>query len=74
VSPPWIGKPAESARALVRDLEIAHAQRDRALDALEHMHRIITETGGYMAHEDQARLFEARALLEEHGRGRQRNG
>lgn len=49
-------------------LELAWAQRDRAVIALEHLEAVVTRIGGYMTPEDQATLREARATLAEHGR------
>lgn len=52
----------------VRLLEERTAQLERALDVLARVERIVTATGGYMSSENQAALFEARALLAEAGR------
>ena len=35
-----------------------------ALDALRHLVRILTEIGGYMTHEDQQALAEAKRIVE----------
>lgn len=48
--------------------EVRAAERDRALDLLSRLERIVTRTGGYMAPEDQDALREARAMLVEHER------
>lgn len=55
-------------RPTPRDLEVAGAHLERALVALGHLERILTKIGGYLEHRDQAALFEARAVLAEHGR------
>lgn len=57
-----------SAPANEDALAVRTAERDGALDALAHLERILTATGGYMTPEDQARLREARTLLVAHGR------
>lgn len=59
---------ATDAESAAREREVQAAHLARALTALEHMERIITKTGGYMAPGDQAALFEARAVLAEHGK------
>lgn len=53
---------------LARDLEMAGAHLARALTALGHLERVLTSIGGYLEHGDQAALFEARAVLAEHGK------
>lgn len=58
--------PDTETAARERELQAAHLAR--ALTALEHMERIITAIGGYMAPGDQAALWEARAVLAEHGK------
>ena len=55
-------------RAPSMEPEVQQAHLERSLNALEHLERILTETGGYMKPADQAALFEARAVLAEHGR------
>jgi hypothetical protein len=55
-------------RQIAEALEFAGAQRDRAVDLLVELERIITAVGGYMTPGDQERLREARALLVEAGR------
>ncbi len=63
----WTMDPAPPAGELAR-LEVRTAERDRALDLVAQLERIITATGGYMSPEDQAWLREAQSLLVEHGR------
>lgn len=46
-----------------RLLEVRTAERDRALDLLEQVLRVVTEIGGYMDPADQDRVRAARALL-----------
>jgi len=53
---------------LEHDLEVRTAQRDRALDMVAALERMLTAIGGYMTPEQQAALFSARALLVEMGR------
>lgn len=48
--------------------EIVTAERDRAIDVVDQLERIITAIGGYIPHADQQWLREARALLVQHGR------
>lgn len=47
-------------------LEIRTAERDRLLDVVERLERIVPP--GYMEHEGQTVLYQARALLVEMGR------
>lgn len=54
-----------SSRCQESDLAL---QRDRALSLLDDLERQLTRIGGYMTPTDQAKLFEARALLVEQGR------
>lgn len=44
-------------------LDVALAQRDRALTALDDLERMATKTGGHMTHDEQKALREARAEL-----------
>jgi hypothetical protein len=45
------------------------AERDRALSVLALLVAFVDGVGGFMRHEDQAVMQEARALLAEHGGG-----
>jgi hypothetical protein len=53
---------------LAQDLQQRTAERDRALELLAQLERIITATGGYMVHTDQVLLREAQALLVQFGK------
>lgn len=48
-------------------LEVALAQRDRALGVVDRLERMASKAGGYSSHGEQSTVREARALLEETG-------
>lgn len=58
----------DSAPFELARLEIRTAERDRALDLLEQLERVLTKIGGFMTPADQDTLRAARALLVELGR------
>lgn len=60
--------PELRSSTLLCDLERAIAERDRSLDVLAQLERILTMTGGYMEPSHQSWLHSARALLVELGR------
>lgn len=49
-------------------LELAHAERDEALIALQCFERILARTGGHHYPADQATIREGQAVLAKHGR------
>ncbi|MGN6107256.1 MAG: hypothetical protein ACTHU0_19265 [Kofleriaceae bacterium] len=61
---------ATAARVPLLDeqIETLMAERDAALDVIRGLVRDRESTGGYMPHDEQVRLREARALLAQYGK------
>lgn len=60
--------PCASPNSNAAALELAHAERDEALIALQCYERILARVGGHQTPEDQATIREGRAVLARHGR------
>lgn len=63
----WKLDPDPPAGDLAR-LEVRTAERDRALDLLDAVERLVARTGGFMSAEDQDTMREVRAVLVDAGK------
>lgn len=61
-----------ASEGIARELEVATAQRDAALSALDALERMVTRAGGFMTHEQQQVLMDARFVLEDAGHRKRR--